>query len=304
MRRQIAPASAIAPLATAQGGVVSRAQVVDLGLSTQAIDRRVRAQQLLLLHRGVYAVGHRTVGPDGRWMAAVLALGGDAVLSHESAAAAWGLRRGDGGAIHVTVSRGGRARRPGLVVHRSGTLTPAQMTTRGGIPVSTPGRAVLDLAAAGLRGRRLERLLDRAEALVLDFGDVHEVLRTHPRRPGATALAELLSRHTPGTIVTRSEMEERFLEVCDRHAIPRPRVNTRVAGFEVDFAWRAERLAVEVDGYAFHRSRGAFEDDRARDVALVLAGFRVLRFTWAQLTRRPGYVPRALRTALSGRRAP
>jgi hypothetical protein len=204
----------------------------------------------------------------------------------------------------VTVGRGGRARRPGLVVHRSGRLTPAQITARGGIPVTTPGRAVLDLAAAGLRGRRLESLLDRAEALALDFGDLHEVLRMHPRRPGATALAGLLSQHTPGTVVTRSEMEERFLAACDRHDIPRPAVNTRVAGFEVDFAWRAERLVVEVDGYAFHRSRGAFEDDRARDVALVLSGHRVLRFTWAQLTRRPGYVPRALRRALSARRAP
>jgi very-short-patch-repair endonuclease len=99
-------------------------------------------------------------------------------------------------------------------------------------------------------------------------------------------------------------MEERFVGVCDRHAIRRPHVNGRVAGFEVDFTWRAERLVVEVDGYAFHRTRDAFEDDRARDVALVLAGYRVLRFTWVQLTRRPGYVPRAVRQALSVRPAP
>jgi hypothetical protein len=160
MRRQLAPASAIAPLATAQGGVVSRAQLLDLGLSSQSIDRRVQAQQLLLLYRGVYAVGHRTLNTEARRWAAVFACGGEAVLSHGTAAAAWGLRP-DAGPIHVTVGRGGRARRPGIVVHRSGTLTPGQVTTRGGIPVTTPGRAVLDLAAAGLRDRPLEKLLDR-----------------------------------------------------------------------------------------------------------------------------------------------
>jgi very-short-patch-repair endonuclease len=104
----------------------------------------------------------------------------------------------------------------------------------------------------------------------------------------------VLSLYTAGATVTRSEMEERFLARCDEHGLPRPEVNTRIEGEEVDFAWRDAKLIVEVDGYAYHRSPTAFESDRERDVKLVLAGWRVLRFTWTQLTRRPAWVARSV----------
>lgn len=299
MRREVETDWAIAALAGAQGGVISREQLLILGLSGAAIDHRVRAGRLHPVHRGVYAVGHRVVSAEGRWMAAVLACGGGAALSHESAAAAWEIRRADAGSVHVTAAgHTGRRRRAGIHLHRTRSLPPVELTTHRGIAITTPARTLLDLAADGLRGRPLEQALDRAELLRLDFADLRAALEAHPTRSGSPALRALLSRYTAGSTVTRSELEERFLALCDRYAVPRPNVNTCLeGGIEVDFVWPAARLVVEVDGYAFHRSPAAFEQDRARDVALVLTGYRVLRFTWTQVTRRPREVARALQRA-------
>ena len=220
-------------------------------------------------------------------MAAVLALGGNAVLSHATAARAWELRPSEG-AIHVTVpGDAGRRKRAGLRVHRSRTLTPRDTTTHRGIPITTPARTIIDLART-LTGRPLEHALDLADRRnLLDFAD----LRTRPIPP---SLQAVLSLYTAGATATRSEMEERFLKLCDDHGIPRPNVNTRIEGEEVDFVWRDAKLIVEVDGYAYHRSPSAFEHDRERDVHLVLAGWRVLRFTWAQITSRAAWVARSV----------
>jgi hypothetical protein len=288
----------VAALAGGQGGVISRQQLFDLGLSADTVDRRVKAGRLHRLHRGVYAVGHRVVSAEGRWYAAVFAAGTGAVLSHASAAAAWELRSEGGRLIEVTVNRGGRARREGLRLHRRREPPPDEVTTRSGIPITTPARTVLDLAATGLDGRPLEAVLDRAERLrLLDFAKLQQLLRRYPGRPGTPSLQATLSRYTAGTVVTRSDLEERFLALCDRFGLPRPNVNTVIEGEEVDFLWPDCALIVEVDGYAWHRSPSAFTSDRERDVQLVLAGYRVLRFTWAQVTGRPEYVARALRRA-------
>ena len=298
MRRQVANDSQIAALANAQHGVVARWQLVALGLSGQAVDRRVRSGRLHLLYRGVYAVGHRVLTVEGRWMAAVLATG--AVLSHVSAAAAWELRPAGAGAIHVTVPGDpGRARRAGIRTHRSATLTPDDTTTHRGIPITTPIRTVIDLATT-FNGRPLEHALDLAEQRgLVDFAELRKAIEAHPTRPGSPSLQAMLSRYTAGSTVTRSELEERFLALCDDHGLPRPNVNTRIEGTEVDFVWRDRRLIVEVDGYAYHRSPSAFEADRARDVALTVAGWTVLRFTWAQITTRPGWVAEAIRRHLA-----
>ena len=295
MRGQLDVDHLVAGVANIQGGVVSREQLVALGLSADMVDRRVGAGRLHPLHRGVYAVGHRVVGKEGRWHAAVLAAGDGAVLSHASAAAAWELRIEGGGNVHVTVGPGGRAVRNGLRLHRTACLGADEITTRSGIPITTPARTVLDLAAS-LNGRPLEAVLDRAERLrLLDFAELHELLTRYPARPGTPSLRAVLSRYTAGTVVTRSELEERFLALCDRHRIPRPEVNTVIEGKEVDFFWPDCGLIVEVDGYAWHRSPSAMNDDRERDVTLVLAGYRVLRFTWAQVTERPRWVVQAVR---------
>jgi very-short-patch-repair endonuclease len=228
-------------------------------------------------------------------MAAVFAAGNDAVLSHASAAAAWELRRPGAGAIHVTVpGAAGRKRRAGVVVHRIATLTPEESTSHLGIPITSPVRTIIDLATL-LDGRPLEQALDRAEQLrLVDFTDLAKRVADRPGRPGSPSLQAVLSLYTAGSTVTRSELEERFLALCDEHGLRRPDVNTRIEGVEVDFAWRDARLIVEVDGYAYHRSPSAFETDRERDVILMVAGWHVLRFTWTQVTRRPAWVARAI----------
>jgi len=228
-------------------------------------------------------------------MAAVLAGGADAVLSHASAAAAWELRPVGAGAIHVTVSGDpGRRRRAQIHIHRSRILTPADTTVHRGIPITTPVRTMIDLAST-LKGRALEHALDRAEQLrLVDFAELAHTLNAHPTRPGSRSLQAVLSHYTAGSVTTRSTLEELFLELCDNHGLPRPETNTRIEGIEVDFAWRDARLIVEVDGYAHHRSPAAFERDRERDVILTVAGWQVMRFTHAQITRRPEWVAAAI----------
>lgn len=300
MRRKVANDSQISVLAGAQHGVVTRSQLLTLGLSGQAVDRRLRGGRLHPLYRGVYAVGHLVLTVEGRWMSAVLAAGGHAVLSHASAAAAWELRPAGAGAIHVTIPGDpGRKRRAGLCIHRSSTLSPQDTTSHRDIPITTPVRTLIDLATT-LRGRPLEHALDLAEQRgLVDFAELRKAIEAHPTRPGSPSLQAQLSRYTAGSTVTRSELEERFLALCDRHGLSRPSVNIRIEGVEVDFAWRDARLIVEVDGYAYHRSPSAFEDDRARDVALTVAGWTVLRFTWAQITRRSAWVAGAIRQRLA-----
>jgi very-short-patch-repair endonuclease len=286
----------IAALAGAQGGVVSREQLISLGLGRGAIGRRVRGGRLHRLHRGVYAVGHRVVNREGRWRAAVLAAGPGAVLSHASAAAAWDLR-GDGGSrVDVSIGPGGRAKRAGLTLHRR-RLTAREVTTLRGVPITTVPRTLLDLAAQGLEGRPLESLIDRAEhRRLLDFTDLHRLAQANPARPGTPALRAVLAGYT-ATAPTRSELEERFLALCDAHGIRRPRTNERVHGIEVDFHWPEKDLVVEVDGYAWHRSPTTLAIDHERDVNLVLAGKRVLRFSFEQVIERPAYVAGAVTRA-------
>jgi hypothetical protein len=290
MRAETATDIEIGALADVQHGVVARRQLVALGVSDAAITRRVCGGRLRPLHRGVFAFGHRALRVEGRWMAAVLACGDRAVLSHASAAAAWDLSPVGGGAVHVTVpSDHGRERRAGLRVHRSRTLTPAQTTTHRGIPITTRERTIIDLAKS-LTGRPLEQLLNRADRH-LDFDEL--------RRARSRSLQAVLTNYS--VAATRSELEEAFLTLCDDHGIPRPDTNVHVEGFEVDFVWRDARLIVEVDGYAYHRSPAAFERDRERDAILTTSGWRVLRFTHGQVTGRPAWVASV---TLSARKPP
>jgi very-short-patch-repair endonuclease len=222
-------------------------------------------------------------------MAAVLAAGVDAVLSHGTAAAAWDLRPATG-TIHVTVpGNAGRKLRPGLRIHRSTTLGHDTTTLRG-IPVTSPLRTILDLATV-LAGRPLEQALDLADQRhLVDFAELGQ-------RPVRRSLQAVLTRYAQ--TVTRGELEERFLALCDYHRLPRPMTNTIIEGREVDFVWREARLVVEVDGYRYHRSPSSFEDDRERDVILSVAGWAVLRFTYAQVVRRPGWVAAAVASRLA-----
>ena len=292
-KRDIGPA--IAALAGRQGGVVGIGQLLAAGLTRAAVARRVAAGALHPLQRGVYAVGHRDLAVRGRRWAAVLAYAPDGVLSDRSAAAAYGFVTG-GGLLHVTVRPAGRRPRDGVRLHRR-RLAPDEITRLDGLPVTAPARTLLDLAAA-LPPPRLSTAISRAEQLrLLSFADLHALLRRHPSRPGSPSLRAALARYT-GPRDTRSELEDLIAELCDRHRLERPEHNVVVEGHTRDFAWPARRLVVEGDSFTWHRSPIAFDADRERDLALVLSGWRALRFTHHQVTRRPGWVAAAIGAAL------
>jgi Transcriptional regulator, AbiEi antitoxin/AbiEi antitoxin C-terminal domain/Protein of unknown function (DUF559) len=276
------PGLRLAALAARQHGVVTGAQLRELGLDGAAITRRIGDGRLHRLHRGVYAVGHPELTPRGRYLAAVLAVGPGAALSHESAAVLWGLRDPRGPRIDVTVpTPGGRARRRLVIVHRS-RLASDELTIRDGIPVTTPVRTVIDLADV-LTRRQLERTLDEASYLGIDLTGIS----ARQGRPGAGRIARVLAAHEAGSTWTRSELEERMLALCRQAGLPQPVVNDDVEGFEVDFHWPDQRLAVETDGWSAHHGRGAFERDRVKDAQLVEAGLRVVRITRNRLAREP-----------------
>src|SRR3954447_26592788 len=241
----------IAALAARQYGLVTRAQLRTLGLSDTAVSKRAAAGRLHRVHRGVYAVGHRVLPARGAWMAATLEGGEGAVLSHTTAAARWELRATDG-AVHVTVPSSGGRRRPGLVIHRDPTIAADEITTRHGLPVTKVARTLLDLAAM-LPARPLQRALDEAAvARRLDLSLLDALIARHAGHHRAAKLRAALDHHRPGNTPTRSELEERFLSLCATHGLPRPAVNTKIAGLEVDFLFAGARLVVETDGWRFH----------------------------------------------------
>ena len=215
---------AIAALAGRQHGVASRRQLLELGLGRRAIGHRIERGRLHAVHRGVYAVGHRVLSPRGAWMAAVLAVGDDAVLSHRSAAALWGIRPFTGTRVDVSADRHLRSR-AGLRFHAV-RLAPDEVTTRDAIPVTTPPRTLLDLAAV-VPAHQLERAMNEAERQHLaDLLSLDAVLRRHAGANGTRALRRALERVQPGGLaVTRSDLEARFLTFLDARTIPRPATN-------------------------------------------------------------------------------
>jgi very-short-patch-repair endonuclease len=285
VRKQVDNAGAddrIRRIAERQYGVISSSQLRSAGLSPAGVSRRVAAGALHALHRGVYAVGHRALGNEGRWIAAVLACGDGAVLSHLSAAALWeiGPRQDPeepNPEIHITVpSTSGRAGRPGIRLHRSRTLRPEHCTVRRAIPVTRPPRTLADIRPI-LSPARFASALREAEFRRLPLGNQEQGDRA------------------------RSELEARMLSLCRRHRLPQPEVNVSIDRYVVDFLWPDQSLIVEVDGWESHRTRSAFEDDRARDARLAVLGYRVVRFTWRQMTRDAGEVAKTTRTLLRAR---
>jgi len=308
MRPEVAITSDGGPIATLAGrqhGVVGVRQLYALGLSQGQVRRRAAAGWLHRVHRGVYAVGHGCLTRRGHWMAAVLAYGAGAALSHQAAAALWRLRAEPAGTpVDVTIpTASGCSSRPGIRLHRVGTLLPAEVSRCERIPVTTPARTILDLAAV-LSRRQLERLIDEAERLRLcGATELEAIAAAHAARGavGAAALASVLRSHTVGATLTRSELEERFLALCRGRGVPAPLVNAPLLGLTVDFHWQDEAVVVEVDGHASHGTRRAFQDDRDRDSLLAAHGVRTLRFTWWDVTKRPAVVADRLRRVL-GRR--
>jgi very-short-patch-repair endonuclease/predicted transcriptional regulator of viral defense system len=274
-----------ARLAATQHGVVTRAQLRDAGVGAHVIEHRVQTGRIRRLHQGVYLVGP-VVPPHAPEMAACLACGPRAVLSHRSAAVLLQVVKRMKPTAHVEVAiPNGFRQRPGIRVHRIGTLRPDEVTRLHGIPVTTAVRTLYDLAAV-LRRRPLERAVAEAIARGLtNAAEVQAMIQRRAGRRGASRLAAVFDGGGPA--LTRSDAEEHFLRLVLRARIDPPEVNVFVAGHEVDFYWPAERLAAEVDGFAFHASPRAFARDRRRDADLAAAGLRVMRIPSQQITDEP-----------------
>jgi very-short-patch-repair endonuclease/predicted transcriptional regulator of viral defense system len=285
--RNHSPDEALADLGGRQHGVVSRAQLLALGFSKDAIRRGVERKRLLRLYRGVYAVGHTALTVDSRRMAAVLACGRGALLSHRAAGALQSLLPSSP-QFDVTVPGGGSRSRAGIVVHRSRCLHEEDRDEVRGIPVTSVARTIVDLAE--LPGdERLAQAIKEAEIRrTFDLLAIERVLTRLPGRTGRHRLAQVLAAYRPDPHFTRSGAERRFLELCQRNGLPKPRMNTWVAGHEVDAYWADVDVVVELDGAATHNTREAFQRDRARDRAIAAQGIRVVRVTWLDLQDGPG----------------
>jgi very-short-patch-repair endonuclease len=296
---------AIATLAGRQHGVIARSQLVALGLGRGAIARRIERERLHVLHRGVYAVGHRALTRRSAWMAAVLIADG-AALSHRSAAALWGVLGAERRNVEITVTRHVRPR-PRIDVHE-GPLPRDEVTTRNAIPVTTPARTLLDLAAV-VSPHHLERAATEAEIQRLTSPtSLADLVARYPTRTGTKAIRALLNARDIGRNVTKHQLELRFLAFLGAHRLPRPRINATVDVHpkprEVDCLWPDHRLIAELDGFATHGTRTAFEADRDRDRALLVAGYRVTRITWRQIAEDERALAGALRSLLDPARAP
>jgi len=292
----------IAELAGRQHGVVARRQLLALGLGREAVEVRIRSGRLHRLHSGVYAVGHKVLPPEARWMAAVLFCGPAAALSHRSATMLWRLRGHSSRAIDVTSGSKSRSRN-GIRRHYA-VLPSDEVTVERGIAVTTVPRTLLDFAAVASVDE-VEHALRESEYLRLyDRLSLPDLLDRYPRRHGARVVRECLARRAeaPSGRV-KSRLEEKFLPFLRRHELPLPQLNAWIsleqASYEVDCLWPTTKTIVELDGYAGHGTRGAFREDRARDRRLRVAGYGVTRIAWAQLDDEPDEIAADLRVLLS-----
>jgi very-short-patch-repair endonuclease len=275
----------IGELADRQHGVVARRQLEGLGVGKGSIEKRVRMGRLYRLDRGVYAVGHRVLSREARWMAAVLACGPGAVLSHHSAAALWGMREPSSRAIEVMTAK--KSRSHGSIHRHFAVLPPDEVTEHRGIPITTVPRTLFDLAAAS-SADVVEHALRESEYLRLhDRLSLPDLLARYPGRRGSTTVRECLwrRRNLPAGRA-RSWLELEFLPFLRCNGLPRPRLNVwlQVEGksVQVDCLWPG-RVVVELDGFAGHGTRVAFREDRARDRRLRVAGYGVTRIAPEQL---------------------
>jgi predicted transcriptional regulator of viral defense system len=291
----------LAELAAAQHGVVAVWQLYMLGLSGRRVEWRAARGRLHRIHRGVYAVGHNKLTERGRWMAAVLAFGKDALLSHRSAAAHRNLLRDGRSVIDVTVP--GRTRKGvrGVVLHQPRLLHPDDIDVVAGIPTTSVARLLMDIAATG-PFRHLERAFEAAEReRLLDMRKLHELMDRSPGHRGRKPVIALTEQFEEPPAHTRSRLEQRFFALCRKAGIPTPAVNAWVGKYEVDMLWQGPKIIVELDSWGFHGTRAAFERDRQRDVDLQLAGYAVLRFTWRRLETDPAALLDAVERLIQAR---
>ncbi len=289
----------MAELAAESWGVLSVGELLGCGLSAREIEGRRRRGHLHRLHRGSYSVGHANPPWQGRLLAAAKACGPDALVSHRSAAALWGLLDPDPERYtEVTLAGHGGHRHPGIRAHRTATLDPRDRSSVQGVPVTSPARSLLDLAAV-LDGPPLRLLVRRAQGMRrVNLRQLAEALhRLGPRR-GSRRLGDVIAT---GPAPTRSVLEDLVLDLLLAGGIEHPEVNQPITvGRRVvvpDFRWPAQRLIVEADGAAWHEEKVAREEDAGRQALLEAVGERVLRVTWSQVVREPAQTLERIRLA-------
>jgi very-short-patch-repair endonuclease len=288
----------VARIAELQRGILARSQLVAAGLSPAAIKHRLRTGHLHVLYPGVYLLGRPRLEPLAAATAAVIYAGGQGVLSHHTAARMWSLFDGPESPVELSAVGTGMRSRRGLTVHRTRSLSQADVRLYMGLPVTSPARTLLDLAG----------ILDMAEleaayamALRRKFVRLDEIsaaIARAPRRMGIATLRALLD-HGEQPTLTRSRYERKLRALIRAADLPQPLVNTKVEGHEVDFFWPQHRLVLEFDGFGTHGRRSSFETDRLRDQRLVAAGHRVLRITARQIDFTPHAVIARLAAALA-----
>jgi very-short-patch-repair endonuclease len=278
-----------------QCGVVTTRQLHTARLGRGAIAHYVKRGRLFRRFIGVYLVGRPTLEPLAAEWAAALLCDGAGALDRLSALAIWKLVERPPATPTVTVVGRDLRARPGIVVHRCATLTPDEIRMRSGLPVTSPARSILD--AAPLLGEDLEQTIATARRRrLLRPGELEHTLERHPGRPGIQHIRSILDR---GDKYTRSKAERLMLRLAREAGLPEPLTNVPFENIELDFVWAQQRLVVEVDGGEFHSGPTAFQEDRDRDARLVAAGYRVIRFTWHQLTEQPMKVVARIAQALA-----
>jgi very-short-patch-repair endonuclease/predicted transcriptional regulator of viral defense system len=281
---------ALAALAAGQHGIATLLQLREIGFADSAVSKRVRAGRLHRVHRGVYAVGHGALSQEGRWLAAVLASGDGAALSHLAAAACWQVWRARPPQRIDVVAPRRRHPGAGIRVHRCSHLDPRDTTLWRGIPVTTVARTLVDLTDELDEHQLANVIHEAAFRKRFDLATTRAAIRRANGRRRLGVLDAALDAHAAGSAGTRSRLEDRFLALVRAAGLPAPLVNVKVEtatrDIEVDFHWPDKRLCVEIDGPGHARPRTKRQDD-ARDAELSEAGQEVLRFTEADLTGRP-----------------
>ena len=289
----------IARLATGQHGVVARWQLIDLGIGGRRIQGYLQRGLLHQLHHGVYAVGHTCLSRYGRWLAAVLACGPGAHLSHSTAAALWGLR-GERGQVEVLRRSGSSAAHQGVLLHCDRKLQSADLTREHGIPVVRPERAILQISA-GLDVKQITRCLSTAERnRILRWPELERMVAATTAK-GSRRLRRAMAGFRPAMAETASVGELDFLLLASHYGLPEPAVNVLLHGLVVDFYWADRGVVVEYDGFKYHGDRIAFERDRMRDVLLERYDIKVVRVTYQMLRDDPARVFATLKLVLARR---
>lgn len=303
MGAQLRPRSAdsiIGALADIQHGAVARWQLLTRGLTRREIATRIGDGRLRPIHRGVYLVGHVAAAPLAYEAAAVLAFPSGAIISHRSAAKLQGLLSWPPKAACWVTTLRGDSGRPGLIVKKA-TLEPCDITSHERIPLTSAARTILDCAAvlSPDEDDRLEAMCAEAHARgAAKLPDLHSQIERNPGKPGVPRLQRVLSRHT-GPVRPKRELERRLLRLIRASDLPEPEVNAYLEGKERDFLWRDQRLVVETDSYRYHGEARTWARDIGKTNELQLRGYVVLRFTWFDVTERPGWIIAEIRRALA-----